>query len=222
MFERTEQLIGTDNLNKIKNTNVLIIGVGGVGGSALEALVRSGIGNITIIDYDTVDISNLNRQIISNQDNIGHFKVEEAKKRCLMINSELNINAINMKLDKTNIDLLDKFDYIIDACDSIEAKVELIKHAFKTNTKIITSCGMGNRLDPSKVYITKLSKTENDPLAKKLRNELRSEKIPLNTTVVASKEIPIKSKIINSMMMVPATAGLHIAHYIIDTIIKSS
>ncbi len=219
MYERTEMLIGIDNLNIFKNQKILIVGIGGVGGTALEVLVRSGFENITITDFDTISESNLNRQIISNINNIGLYKVDEAEKRCKGINKNVNISKIYDKLSSANINILGYYDYIIDACDSIDAKIALIKYAKNNNINIIVSCGMGNRLDVSKIYMTKLSKTENDPLAKKLRSELRKENINLNIPVVASKELPIKSKKISSMMSVPFTAGIYIANYVINDII---
>ncbi len=220
MFERVEQLIGLNNLVKLKNTKILIVGIGGVGGTALETLVRSGVGHITIIDHDKFILSNLNRQIISGLNSVDKYKVDIAKERYLNISNNLNLTTHNIFLNKENINLLDGYDYIIDACDSIDTKIEIIKYTSKNNIKLISCMGMGNRLDPSKVYITKLSKTENDPLSKKLRYELRKENINLNIPVVASKELPIKSNVITSMMLVPSTAGILLTHYIINDIIK--
>ncbi len=222
MFERIEKLIGITNLNKIKSKNILIVGIGGVGGVALECLVRSGVENITIIDFDTFEESNLNRQILSNNSNIGNKKTLEAVKRYKDINNNLNIKSLDLFIDKSNINTLEKYDYIIDACDSMEAKVELIKYSITNNINIISSMGMGNRLDPSKVYITKLSKTENDPLSKRLRNLLRKENITLNIPVVASKEVPLKSQLITSMISVPLAAGNLLAYYVINDIIKDN
>ncbi len=221
MFDRIEKLIGIENLNKIRSKNILIVGIGGVGGTAAECLVRSGIENITVIDSDTFELSNLNRQILSSINSVNQNKVDVAVKRYKQINENIKIEAKNMHLSKDNINEIGNYDYIIDACDSLEAKIELIRFAKEKNIKIIISAGMGNRLDPSKVYITTLAKTENDPLAKKLRYTLRKENIPLTVPVVASKELPIKREnIITSMMMVPSTAGIYLAHYVIDDIIK--
>ena len=125
MFDRLIPLIGEENLKKIKNTNILLIGIGGVGGFTLEALVRSGFQNITIIDGDTIDESNLNRQIITNNKNIGNLKGEEASKRYLSINCNLNLKILNIFLTKENFSkyINEKYDYIIDACDSLNIKV---------------------------------------------------------------------------------------------------
>ena len=155
MFDRLIALVGRENLEKIKQKRVLIIGIGGVGGYALEALVRSGINNITIIDYDKIEKSNLNRQIITNQNNIGNFKVEEARKRCLSINPNLNIQALNKKLDENNLkDILDGFDYVIDACDTINVKFLLMKYKKDYGYELISSMGTAKKVDPTKLNIT--------------------------------------------------------------------
>ena len=217
--ERILKIISKENLDKIQNLNILIVGVGGVGGYALEALVRTGIKNITIIDKDKIDETNLNRQIIALKSNISKDKVEEAKLRALSIRDNINIKTINSFLTKDNIDeLLDKkYDYIIDACDTVTTKVALIKYAKNNNINIITSLGTGNRLNPEELTITTLNKTFNDPLGKVLRKLLKDENISLNTTVLWSKELPISThdRTPGSLVFVPASAGLLIASYII-------
>lgn len=220
---RTDILIGNDNIKKISNINVLLVGIGGVGGSCLEMLIRSGINNITIIDYDIFEESNLNRQILSLNNNIGKSKVEVAKERILSINPECNITIYNKKLDNNLLNKLNSnYDYIIDAIDDIKAKILLIKYAINNNIKIISSMGTGNRLDPSKLYITNIWKTENDPLAKKLRSELRKENIKYKLPVVTSKEVPVikTNGPIGSMAMVPNTAGILLASFVINDIIE--
>ena len=129
MFEREINLIGEDNYLKLKNSNILVIGVGGVGGYAVETLIRSGIENITLVDYDNIDISNINRQVIALSSNIGNSKVEEFKKRILSINSNVKVKIIKEKINEDNIDLLfeEDYDYIIDACDTMIVKKVLIK-----------------------------------------------------------------------------------------------
>ncbi len=216
MFEREELLIGKDKLNKLKKMSIAVVGIGGVGGFALESLVRSGVGVISIFDYDTFEESNLNRQIISDIPSINKNKVDVANIRYTNINKELKLNIYNEFISKDNIKLLSNHDYIIDACDSIRTKIEIIKFANENNIKLISCMGMGNRIDSSLVYQTKLSKTENDPLAKKIRYELRKENIDLNIDVIASKELPIKSDIVTSMIMVPAVAGIYLANYVIN------
>lgn len=223
MFDRLVSLIGTDNLEKIQRKHVLLVGVGGVGGFALESLVRSGFKNITIIDGDTIHITNLNRQIITNTNNIGEEKAVEAKNRALSINPNININAINTFLTKENISdyLNENYDYIIDACDDIPIKLELIKYAVNNNIKIITCLGAGKKLNPTKLEITTLNKTFNDPLAKKLRYEIKKENIPLNIPVVfSSEEVVNKDKVIASAIFVPACAGIMLANYVFNDIIK--
>ena len=223
MFERLIPLIGENNLKKIQDTKILLVGIGGVGGFTLEALVRSGFKNITIIDGDTIEESNLNRQIITNQDNIGKDKTDEALNRYLLINPNLNLKAINIFLTKENFYewINEDYDYIIDACDDIDIKVELIRYAEEKQIKIISALGTGKKLNPKYLEITKLNKTENDALAKKLRQRLRKENLSLNIPVVFSKETSIDTKnIIGSCIFVPSVAGIYLANYVFMDIIK--
>ena len=221
MFDRIEKLIGNENMEKIHKAKVLIVGIGGVGGFVLEALVRSGISNITIVDGDTIDISNLNRQVITNRSNISENKVDAATDRYKSINPNCNLIAKKEFINESNINNYNDYDYIIDTCDDLNAKVLLIKHAFKTNTKIISCMGTGKRLNPSEFTLSRLDKTYNDPLAKVLRNRLKKEGISLKIPVVFSKELPINHDItISSCMIAPCTAAMHIAYYIINDIIK--
>jgi len=223
MFERNINLIGEKKFNEFKTKKVLIVGIGGVGGYALETLVRSGFINIDIVDFDKIDITNLNRQIITNQSNVSEIKTIEAKKRATNINPDININTHEIFLDKNNIkDILsNNFDYIIDACDSIETKVELIKYSIENDIKIISSMGTAKKLDPTKLIITSLDKTNYDPLAKVMRKKIKELKINLKKVkVVSSTEIPIKCDTLGSFMMVPASAGILCAKYIIDDILN--
>lgn|SRR5574344_628580 len=221
-FKRLELLVG-DKINLIKNKTVLIVGIGGVGGYALEALVRSGIGKVIIVDNDIVDITNLNRQIISLHSNIGEHKVDVASKRIKDINPNCEVIGINEFLTKENtIELFNtKIDYIVDACDTIEVKKELIRIAISKDIKLISSMGTGNKLDPTKLEIIDLRKTSYDPIAKILRKMLKDERINKKVMVICSKETPIKtnSKTIASNSFVPATAGLLCASYIINDIV---
>ena len=223
MFDRIEKLIGKENLKKIKKAKVLLVGLGGVGGSCLEVLVRSGVTHITVVDSDIFEDSNLNRQILSNINVIGSTKANVAKAHSELINPDVKITAKKIFLDKDSIKTLPEFDYIIDACDTTDTKVELIKYAILKKIKIISSMGMGNRKDPSKIVICKLSKTHSDPLAKKIRNILRKDNIKDDIDVVCSTELPKKnsSNIISSMMMVPSVAGIYLAYYVIEDIIKN-
>lgn len=221
MFDRLELLIGKENIEKISKINVLIVGIGGVGGTALEALVRSGVKNITIIDKDVFSESNLNRQILSTRDSIGLYKVDVGINRCKSINPDVNITGLKINLDEKNVNELEYFDYIIDACDDINAKLTLMQYANKNNINLISSMGIGKRLNPSNVIITRLDKTSNDPLAKKMRYEARKRGLKLNIPVVCSKEEPINNeRIIASSIFVPSTAGLMLAYYIIEKVIN--
>lgn len=221
MFDRLELLIGKENIEKISKINVLIVGIGGVGGTALEALVRSGVKNITIIDKDVFSESNLNRQILSTRDSIGLYKVDVGINRCKSINPDVNITGLKINLDEKNVNELEYFDFIIDACDDINAKLALMQYANKNNINLISSMGTGKRLNPSNVIITRLDKTSNDPLAKKMRYEARKRGLKLNIPVVCSKEEPINNDcIIASSIFVPSTAGLMLAYYIIEKVIN--
>lgn len=221
MYERIIKLIGEENFKKITDAKILLVGVGGVGGFVFEGLIRSGFTNITIIDKDKVEITNLNRQLVANLKTIGLNKVDIAKDIALNINENIKINAIDAFLDANNINILDAdYDFIIDACDTLNTKLELIKFANKHNIKIISSMGMGNRVDASKIIITTLSKTNNDPLAKKLRKLCKDNNIKGNIPVVCSYELPLKKGEVNSMITSPGIAGLLITNYVINEIIS--
>ncbi len=221
MFDRLINLIGEDNFAKVTDINVAVIGIGGVGGFALEALIRSGINNITIFDGDKIDISNLNRQIISNSLNINEYKVDEALKRAKSINPEINIKACNIFINSANVDTLKDYDYIIDACDDIKAKVAIIKYCLNNNIKLICALGLGKRLDPSKVTITRLDKTSNDPLAKKLRQILRKEGYSLKIPVVYHEDLPLNNETLIASSIFPvAVAGTYLAYYVVSDILN--
>lgn len=224
MFDRVELLIGKDSLNKIKEKHIVVLGLGGVGGYVVEALVRSGICNITIIDSDTIDITNLNRQIITNSDNIGKLKTDEFEKRILSINKNATINKISSFIDSSNIDDIFSMDidYFIDACDTISTKKLVIDKCISKNIKFITCLGTGKRLDPSKLMICDIRKTKNDPIARILRKYIKDERINSKIMCCYSEEEPkkIDSKDIPSMIFVPSSAGILIASYVIRDIIK--
>ena len=221
-FDRIINLIDKTKFDKLKNTKVLLVGCGGVGGYSLETLVRSGIENIDIIDFDKIDITNLNRQIITNLSNINLLKVEEAKKRALSINEKVIINTYPTFLDKDNIKeiLSNNYDYIIDACDSISTKIELILNKEIYNYKLISCMGTAKKIDATKLSITTLEKTSYDPLAKVIRKKLKELKYNKKVHVISSTEEPIKCDNLGSLMMVPATAGILCATYIINDVIK--
>lgn len=221
MYDRIINLIGEDNFNKIKNTKVLLVGVGGVGSFVYESLIRSGFQNITIIDKDVVEITNLNRQLVANLKTINTSKVDVAVNIANNINENINIRALNMFLGKDNMNILDNdYDFIIDACDTLNTKLELIRFAQSNNIKIISSMGMGNRIDASLIKISRLDKTSNDPLAKKLRKLVKDNNLNNKIPVVCSEELPYKKSEVNSMITSPGIAGLLIVNYIINDIIK--
>ena len=224
MLERLELILDKNKINTFANSNILLVGVGGVGGACLEALVRLGLKNITVIDNDTFQESNLNRQILSNLNNIGKSKVKEAVLRAKSINSSINIKGLEMFLNEANIDEINykEYDFIIDCCDTITTKLLLIKKALENNVKIISSMGTGNRLDPTKLEITNIWKTNYDPLAKVMRKLLRDNNIKDKIPVVSSKEIPIKikSRKPGSSSLVPNVAGFYIASYVFNGIIQ--
>lgn len=223
MEDRIIKLIGKDNYQKIQNTTIAVIGLGGVGGYAVEALIRSGITNIIIVDYDNIDITNINRQLIVTTSNINKPKTKEWIKRIQSINPNTNIIELNLKLDLSNIDKLFtlKFEYLIDAIDDITIKQEIIKRCLLSNIPIISSMGTGNKLDPTKLEISDIKKTSYDPIARKIRKYLKDNNIKNNLPVVYSKEQNTKFEgSIPSMIFVPATAGILCANYIISSIIK--
>lgn len=221
-LERSKQLLGEEKISSFTDKTILVAGVGGVGGTALECLVRSGFKKFILIDFDDVDITNLNRQILFTNKDVGKPKVECAKKHCEEINSSVDIKIINAKIGESHIEQLidDKINFIIDAIDDINGKFELYKFSLENNIPLISSLGMGNKIDPEKVTLTTLAKTENDPLARKMRYEAKQRGIDAKKiNVVFSKEIPLlKSPKPASMMMVPSTAGLLIAKFIITTL----
>lgn len=224
MFERINLVLDKNNIDKIRSLNVLIVGIGGVGGYALECLVRCGVGNITIIDNDLINESNLNRQIIALNSTINNKKVEIAKNRMLDINPDLNIKIINEFILEENFNnfISKDYDYIIDACDTITTKILLMKFSSDFNIKLISCMGTGNRINPTELTITSLNKTYNDPLAKNIRRILKEKDLKINPMVIWSRELPIKngSRTPGSMIMVPMTAGNYCAYYIINDILK--
>ena len=221
-FNRLENLIGSFSLEKLKKTTVLVIGLGGVGGYVVEALTRSGIGNLILVDYDKVDITNFNRQIIAINENVGKYKVDCFKERIASINEECNVTIYNLRIDNDNIkDIFNtKIDFVVDAVDDVKAKVSIINYCLEHNIEFISSMGTGNRLNPSKLTITTLDKTYNDPLARIIRSKF-DKNIQKKITVCLSLELPLKvtdKTVIGSNAFVPSSAGLLIASHIIRKI----
>lgn len=221
-LNRLELLIGSVNVEKIKHVKVLLVGIGGVGGYAFESLVRTGIENITIIDGDTIDETNLNRQIVTNSLNIGKLKVDEARIRALNINPNANISVSNIFLDESNIDIINfkDYDYIVDACDTVSTKVLLINNAIMNGVKIISSMGTAKKMDPLKLTITTLNKTSYDPLAKSMR-KLIDKRVQDKVIVISSTEEVMTNNGLGSNSFVPGVAGLLITSYIINDIVSN-
>ncbi len=232
-FSRTELILGCDAINKLKKSKVAVFGIGGVGGFVCEALVRSGVGALDFIDNDTVSVTNINRQIIAMHSTIGMYKTELMQKRALDINPKVKVRAINMFFTKENSGEIDfnEYDYIVDAIDTVSAKIELIKKAKQANVPIISSMGTGNKLNPLMFEITDISKTSVCPLARVMRKELKTLGIK-GVKVLSSKEEPIVSKgsaetkgtqnrpAPGSCSFVPSVAGLVIASEIIKDLTK--
>ena len=222
-YSRTIQIIGEDNFNKIRDKKIIVFAVGGVGGQALEALVRAGFKHLTIVDFDVVEESNLNRQLVSTLSKMGKSKVDAAKERMDDIMPDLEISAHYAAVNAENIVTynLEVYDYIVDAIDSFDDKMALIKYALSNNLPIISAMGAGNRLDPTKVYVTKVEKTEGCPLAKKVRYFLRKENLK-ELNVVSSKELPMENTGVRpgSSPFVPPAYGLAIASFIFQEIVK--
>ena len=194
MFSRTELLIGKENIEKLQNSKVAVFGIGGVGSYVVEGLARAGIGNFILVDSDDVSISNLNRQIIATTKTIGKPKVEVSKDRILEINPNANVTIYKEFYKPDNrVPFENDISYIVDAIDTVTAKIDLIEEAEKLKIPIISSMGTGNKLDPTKFEVTDIYKTSVCPLAKVMRKELRDRGIK-KLKVVYSKEEPIKIK----------------------------
>ena len=223
-FSRLEKIITKEKLDTLKDKKVLVLGIGGVGGYVVESLARSGIGTIIIVDFDTIDESNINRQIIALNSTIGKLKVDVFEERIKDINPECNVIKISDFINKDNLDILFKYDidYLVDACDTIETKKEIIRKCIENKIKFISSMGTGNKLDPSKLEIIDIRKTVNDPLARIIRKFVKDEKINSKIMVLSSKELPIKihDRTPGSSAFVPPAAGLLIASYIMRDFIK--
>ena len=223
-FSRLEKVIGSDSVNDLSKKSVLVLGVGGVGGYVVEALARSNIGTLILVDYDKVEESNINRQIIALNSTIGKSKVDVLEERIKDINSGCKVIKIDKFIDDKNyLELFDNnIDYFVDACDTVLVKKLVIKECLKRNIPFISSMGTGNKLDPSKLVITDIRKTVNDPLARILRKFVRDEKINKKVMVLTSSELPIKTgdRTPGSTAFVPSSAGLLIASYIVRSFIK--
>lgn len=247
-LSRTELLIGKDGLNKLKDSKVIVFGVGGVGSFTVEALVRSGVGTIVLVDDDTVCLTNLNRQIHATYDTVGKVKVEAMKDRVLSINKACNVITHQIFVTKENIPeiITDDVDYVVDAIDTVSAKIALVEYCNEKSIKIICSMGTGNKFDPTQFKVADIYDTKVCPLAKVMRHELRKREIK-SLKVVYSEEMPtkpkqddvvtcktgcvctggtkkcaIKRQIPGSISFVPPVAGMIIGGEVIKDLLKES
>ena len=221
-FERTRMLIGNEGLNKLKKSSVAVFGIGGVGGYAVEALARSGVGTIDIIDNDTVNETNINRQIIATHKTLGRYKVDVMKERIEDINRSAIVNTHKCFFLPENSDEFDfsNYSYIVDAIDTVTAKIEIILKAQKANVPVISSMGTGNKLDPTKLEVSDIYKTKMCPLAKVMRRELKQRGIKKLKVVYSSEEPVTKLRIPASVAFVPSVAGMIIAGEVIKDLIR--
>ena len=222
-FLRTARVIGEDALEKISSSSVIVFGLGGVGGAAAESLVRSGVGRIGIVDKDTVDITNINRQIIATDKTIGMNKTDAMEERLLSINPNVRIDKYNLfYLPETADEInLSEYDFIVDCIDNVTAKLELISRAKREGVSVISSMGTGNKLHPEMLEIADISKTSVCPLARVMRRELKLRGIN-KVPVVYSKEEPVKtsSSVPGSTSFVPPVAGYLITSYVVNQLIS--
>ncbi|WP_339295881.1 tRNA threonylcarbamoyladenosine dehydratase [Paenibacillus sp. FSL W7-1279] len=207
-FSRTELAIGPEGLEVMKNSTVAVLGIGGVGGIAVEALARSGVGRIILIDKDVVDITNINRQIHALTTTVGQKKADLMVERVKLINPECEAIALNMFYTEETYEELFKFDldYVIDASDTIIYKVHLIKECLRRGIPIISSMGAANKMDPTKFQVADISKTSMDPIARIVRTKLRKDGIKRGVKVVFSLEEPMKPRQDVTEKIVPENA----------------
>ena len=221
MFDRLEFIIGS-KINLLKSKTIMVIGLGGVGGHAFEALVRSGIENIIVIDNDVIDITNLNRQALAFQNTIGRPKVEIAKQISQNINPNCQIISYQIFLNEENINDIfnQKIDFVIDAIDTVNTKKLIIKKCIEKNIPFISVMGTGNKMHPELLEIADIRKTSYDPIAKIIRKMVKEEKINQKIPVIFSKEKPLIKGKVGSNAFVPASAGLLAASYTINKILE--
>lgn len=223
-LDRQISLIGKENNEKIVETKIALFGVGGVGSYVLEMFLRNGIRNILLCDFDTVDETNINRQLVAYSDTIGKKKVDVTKNRAKRINEKVEMITYDEKVSEDNIyDMLNDFnpDYIIDCIDDVDAKITIMKYAYENNIKCISSMGAGNRTRVDMIEVTDIFKTTYCPLAKKIRKILKKENIK-KQLVVYSKEQPKISKKVTSIAEVPAVFGINIAAYVFNDILSNN
>ena len=229
-FSRTAILLGEKNLEKLKRARVAVFGIGGVGGYVVEALARSGVGALDLIDKDTVSESNINRQIIALHSTVGRYKTEVAAERARDINPDICVRVYNMfYLPETAAQFdFSRYDYVVDAIDTVSGKIAIVEEAKKANVPVIAAMGAGNKLDPTKFEVADISKTSVCPLARVMRRELKKRGIE-HLKVVYSKEEPLPSPVVDeesgksvpgSVAFVPSVVGLILAGEVVKDLIK--
>lgn len=248
-FTRSRLLLGSEGIDILRKSRILVFGVGGVGGYVVEALVRSGVGAIDIVDNDTVSITNINRQIIATEKNIGKYKVDVMAERIREINHECVVKTYKTFFLPENSDTFDftEYDYVVDAIDTVTAKIELIVCCQKAGIPVISSMGTGNKLDPTRLHVTDIYKTSGDPLARVMRRELKKRnvkhlKVVYSTETpvehkeiydfadekqnVSSREIkdtqPVRKTVPGSVSFVPPVAGMIIAGEVVKDLVKKA
>lgn len=221
IFQRTEMLLG--DLSALKSSRVAVVGLGGVGGYCVEVLARSGVGTLILVDRDSIDITNINRQIIADTSCVGKDKAEAWAERVRLINPDCNVIALKLfYLPETREDLFSNDpDYVIDAVDNVTAKIDLVCECTRRNIPVISSMGFGNKTDPSQITICDLKQTSVCPLAKVMRHELKKRGIE-HVPVCFSTEVPVKTETgtISSVAWVPSVAGIMMGGYVVRDILN--
>lgn len=232
--ERTHLLIGADGLKRLQRANILVVGVGGVGAMAAEMLCRAGVGQMTIVDMDTVSETNINRQLVALHSTIGHTKTEELRKRLIDINPALRLTVIADWLDEKNTTTVlsdQSYDFVVDAIDTISPKVHLIKNCIERHIHIVSAMGAGAKLDPTAIKISDISKSYNCPLARMVRKRLSKFGIKRGFSVVFTSELPrekaiieqeerYKKSIAGTISYMPALFGIYLSAHVIRELIK--
>ncbi len=230
---RTEMVVGSEGLDILKNAHVAIFGIGGVGSFAAEALARSGVGRLTLVDFDRIALTNLNRQLHALDTTIGQYKVDVMKERIALINPEIQVNAVKQRYDADTSESIfaDGFDFVIDAIDMVTSKLHLIVTCQERDIPVVSSMGTGNKLDPTRLAMADISKTSVCPLAKVMRKELKARGVK-KLMVVFSTELPVEPQNLDpnpsnprkvtpgSVSFVPPVSGFFMASYVVRTLIK--
>lgn len=229
IYSRTESLIGKTSINILTKSKVIVFGIGGVGSFTVESLCRCGIGEISLVDFDTIDITNINRQIHAMSNNIGKYKVDEMKKRIELINPDIKVNTFKKKLDKNNVENfnLKYYDYVVDAIDIITSKIYLIKCCYENNINVISAMGAGNKLDPTRFKVVDIYKTSGCPLARVMRRELK--KLGIKKLKCVCSDETSSGEVIesydrrksspSSISFIPSTMGLIITSEVVKDLI---